>query len=119
MKLLYSGTSVTQTEKMKTRQLGRSGLTVSAIGLGCMGMSDFYGPRDDAQSMDTLERALELGVTFWDTSDAYGPHRNEELVGRAKPDILHDPHEMQRRAIELAHQPLALFGDLPGYAGAA
>ena len=48
-----------------------------------MGMSDFYGPRDDAQSMDTLERALELGVTFWDTSDAYGPHRNEELVGRA------------------------------------
>ncbi len=46
-------------------------------------MSDFYGPRDDAQSMDTLERALELGVTFWDTSDAYGPHRNEELVGRA------------------------------------
>ena len=46
-------------------------------------MSDFYGPRDDAQSMDTLERALELGVTFWDTSDAYGPHRNEELVGKA------------------------------------
>ena len=51
---------------------------MSAIGLGCMGMSDFYGPRDDAQSMDTLERALELGVTFWDTSDAYGPHRNED-----------------------------------------
>jgi aryl-alcohol dehydrogenase-like predicted oxidoreductase len=48
-----------------------------------MGMSDFYGPRDDAQSLDTLNRALELGVTFWDTSDAYGPHRNEELVGRA------------------------------------
>ena len=48
-----------------------------------MGMSDFYGPRDDAQSMDTLERALELGVTFWDTSDAYGPWRNEELVGKA------------------------------------
>ena len=68
---------------MEKRQLGRSGLTVSAIGLGCMGMSDFYGPRDDAQSIDTLNRALELGVTFWDTSDAYGPHRNEELVGRA------------------------------------
>jgi aryl-alcohol dehydrogenase-like predicted oxidoreductase len=68
---------------MEMRQLGRSGLTVSAIGLGCMGMSDFYGPRDDAQSIDTLNRALELGVTFWDTSDAYGPHRNEELVGRA------------------------------------
>lgn len=58
-------------------------MNLSAIGLGCMGMSDFYGPRDDTQSMDTLERALELGVTFWDTSDAYGPHRNEELVGRA------------------------------------
>jgi len=68
---------------MEMRQLGRSGLTVSAIGLGCMGMSDFYGPRDDAQSIDTLNRALELGVTFWDTSDAYGPHRNEELIGRA------------------------------------
>jgi aryl-alcohol dehydrogenase-like predicted oxidoreductase len=68
---------------MEKRQLGRSGLTVSAIGFGCMGMSDFYGPRDDAQSLDTLNRALELGVTFWDTSDAYGPHRNEELIGRA------------------------------------
>src|SRR5258708_8662176 len=68
---------------IEKRQLGRSGLTVSAIGLGCMGMSDFYGPRDDEQSMDTLNRAIELGVTFWDTSDAYGPHRNEELVGRA------------------------------------
>jgi aryl-alcohol dehydrogenase-like predicted oxidoreductase len=68
---------------METRQLGRSGLTVSALGFGCMGMSDFYGPRDDARSMDTLNRAIELGVTFWDTSDAYGPYRNEELVGRA------------------------------------
>src|SRR6202522_2009051 len=67
---------------MKTRQLGTSGLFVSAIGLGCMGMSDFYGPRDDAQSMDTPERALELGVTFWDTRDASGPHRNEELIGK-------------------------------------
>jgi len=68
---------------MEKRQLRTSGLTVSAIGLGCMGMSDFYGPRDDAQSIDTLNRALELGVTFWDPSDAYGPHRNEELIGRA------------------------------------
>ena len=68
---------------MKTRQLGRSGLTVSALGLGCMGMSDFYGGQDDAESTRTLHRALELGVTFFDTADMYGPHKNEELLGRA------------------------------------
>ncbi|HVA78733.1 MAG TPA: aldo/keto reductase [Candidatus Binataceae bacterium] len=68
---------------MKTRKLGRSGLTVSAIGLGCMGMSAFYGPRDDKESMATLDRALELGCTFLDTADVYGPHTNEELVGKA------------------------------------
>ena len=68
---------------MKTRQLGRSGLTVSSLGLGCMGMSDFYGSQNDAESTRTLHRALALGVTFFDTADMYGPHKNEELLGRA------------------------------------
>jgi aryl-alcohol dehydrogenase-like predicted oxidoreductase len=71
---------------MQTRTLGRSGLTVSALGLGCMGMSEFYGASDDDQSIATIHRALELGVNFLDTSDAYGPHTNERLVGRAIAD---------------------------------
>jgi aryl-alcohol dehydrogenase-like predicted oxidoreductase len=68
---------------MKTRTLGPNGPEVSAIGLGCMGMSAFYGRGDDEESTRTIHRALELGCNFLDTSDMYGPHTNEELVGRA------------------------------------
>jgi aryl-alcohol dehydrogenase-like predicted oxidoreductase len=68
---------------MQTKALGSQGLKASSLGLGCMGMSDFYGPRNDEQSIKTLHRALELGIRFWDTADMYGPFVNEILVGKA------------------------------------
>ena len=68
---------------LATRKLGSQGLAVSAIGLGCMGMSQSYGPADEAESIATLHRAIELGCTFLDTAEVYGPYKNEELLGRA------------------------------------
>jgi aryl-alcohol dehydrogenase-like predicted oxidoreductase len=68
---------------MQTRDLGRSGLEVSALGLGCMGMSEFYGPSDETEAIGVIQRAIDLGITFLDTADIYGSGHNEALVGRA------------------------------------
>jgi aryl-alcohol dehydrogenase-like predicted oxidoreductase len=96
---------------MQRRTLGKDGPSVSAIGLGCMGMSEFYGATGEAESLATLERALELGVDFLDTADVYGPHTNEELLGRflhgrrervflaTKFGIVRDPKNPSARAI--------------------
>jgi aryl-alcohol dehydrogenase-like predicted oxidoreductase len=96
---------------MRSRTLGATGPVVSEIGLGCMGMSEFYGASDDAESIATIHRALELGVTLLDTADMYGPHRNEELVGRAIRDrrdqvvlatkfgVVRDPDDPTRRGV--------------------
>ncbi|HEY2395038.1 MAG TPA: aldo/keto reductase [Rudaea sp.] len=96
---------------MRTRELGRSGLHVSQIGLGCMGMSEFYGVRDDDESMATIQAALDAGVTLLDTADVYGPFTNEQLVGNAikgrreevvlatKFGFQRDPAEPSRRVI--------------------
>jgi aryl-alcohol dehydrogenase-like predicted oxidoreductase len=95
---------------VKTKRLGP--LDVSALGLGCMGMSEFYGPADEAESIATIHRAVELGVTLFDTADAYGPHTNEVLVGRAiqgkrdrvvlatKCGIVRDPNDPTKRGID-------------------
>ena len=96
---------------IETIALGTQGLMVSRQGLGCMGMSDFYGPLDDTESTATIHRALELGVTFFDTSDMYGPHTNEVLVGNAlaghrdeaviatKFGIVRDPDDPGKRGV--------------------
>ncbi|MGN6299195.1 MAG: aldo/keto reductase [Ginsengibacter sp.] len=96
---------------MKIKSLGPQGLKASAMGLGCMGMSDFYGPQNDEESIKTIHKAFDLGITFFDTADMYGPFKNEILVGKAiKPfrneitlatkfGILRDPDDRKKRGV--------------------
>jgi len=100
------------TAPLATRRLGQRGPTVSLLGLGCMGMSEFYGVRDDSRSLATLQHALDRGITFFDTADVYGPHTNEQLVGRAlagcrdsivlatKCGIVRDPADPMKRGVD-------------------
>src|SRR3954470_12150750 len=90
---------------MQTRKLGSQGLEVSAMGLGCMGMSEFYGSTDEEEALRTIHRAIEMGGTFLDTADMYGPFTNEKLVGRAIAD--------RRDSVELATK----FGNVRGEDG--
>lgn len=105
-------TTLAPDSKIEQRQIGRSCIPVSAIGLGCMGMSEFYGATDDARSMRTLQHALDAGITFFDTADMYGPWTNEQLLGRAiagrrdavviatKCGIIRDPNDPMRRGVD-------------------
>ncbi|HEU4576027.1 MAG TPA: aldo/keto reductase [Chitinophagaceae bacterium] len=96
---------------MKIKNLGSQGIMASEIGLGCMGMSEFYGNANDLDSLKVLDRAIELGITFWDTADMYGPYQNEELLGRSlkkhrqqvtlatKFGIIRDPNDPAKRGV--------------------
>ena len=90
---------------MRQRKLGGEGLTVSELGLGCMGMSEFYGTTDEDESIATIQRAIDFGVTFIDTADMYGPFTNEKLVGKAIAD--------RREEVQLATK----FGNVRGEDG--
>jgi aryl-alcohol dehydrogenase-like predicted oxidoreductase len=94
---------------MKIRKLGKNGPAVSALGLGCMGMSEFYGPTDEAESIATIHRALDLGITYLDTADVYGPFKNEVLVGEAIKD--------RRKKVFLATKFGILRSEDPNYRG--